>query len=109
MQLAMKIIWIINCLWLLKFAFPAWRFEKNAVWSRRVATRKKVKLKLNCEVKFLKLNCELMEKEQDFIFGWEKVQTVKNTQKKKIFIFQYYLILFWGLIVSHPDLGKHVQ
>ena len=88
MQLAMKIIWIINCLWLLKFPFPAWRFEKNAVWSKRVATRKKVKLKLNCEAKFLKLNCELMEKEQDFIFGWEKVQTVKNTQKKKISIFQ---------------------
>ena len=29
-----------------------------------------------------------MEKEQDFIFGWEKVKTVKNPQKKKIFIFQ---------------------
>ena len=24
-----------------------------------------------------------MEKEQDFISGWEEVQTVKNTQKKK--------------------------
>ena len=26
-----------------------------------------------------------MEKEQDFIFGWEKFQTVQNMQKKKSF------------------------
>ena len=38
----------------------------------------------HCNVKkclFLKLTCEVMEKEQDFIFGREKGQTVWNTQK----------------------------
>ena len=50
-----------------------------------------------------------MEKEQDFIFGWEKVQIVQNTGKKKIFIFQWYHILLWGLVIPHPNLGKHVQ
>ena len=40
---------------------PVWRFEKNA--------------------RFLKLNCELMVKEQNFIFGREKVQTVEHIEK----------------------------
>ena len=56
MQLAMKIIWIIICLWMLKFPFCLLEGFKKCP--------------------FLKLNCELMEKEQDFIFGLEKVQTV---------------------------------
>ena len=43
---------------------------------RMVSTRCNVKKCL-----FLKLTCEVMEKEQDFIFGREKVQTVWNTQK----------------------------
>ena len=32
-----------------------------------------------------------------------------RTQRKKIFIFQQCHILFWGLVVLHPNLGKHVQ
>ena len=33
---------------------------------------------------FLKLNCAIMEKEQNFILGLDKFQTAQRTQKKKI-------------------------
>ena len=88
MQLAMKIIWIIAC--------GCYNFHFAC-------------LKLWKKCPFLKLNFELMDKEQDFIFGWKNIQTVKNTQKKKIVIFEYCHILFWGLFVPHPNLGKLVQ
>ena len=32
---------------------------------------------------FLKLNCAIMEKEQNFILGLDKFQTAQRTQKKK--------------------------
>ena len=53
MQLPMEIIWMINFLWLLKFPFCSFEGLKK--------------------FPFLKLNYELLEKGQDFIFGWEEV------------------------------------
>ena len=68
MQLAMIIIWIINCLWLLKFPFfPFQGLKKMPIFE--------LKLWAN-------------GKKQGLILRWKKVQTVLNTQKKKILTFQ---------------------
>ena len=48
---------------------------------------------------FLKLNCELMENESDFIFGEQKVQTVWNTQKEN---FDFPIVTHTFSRLGHP-------